>query len=92
MMAQKPEQEYQHRTSADVSHLPPLRADHIPDDVLAQEDAEGNMVDPEVHDPFAHLSGVPEDVLTELDAAGRTAEVEGLIPTDEEVVDIAPEA
>jgi hypothetical protein len=90
-MAQKPEEDYPRRTSADLSHLPPLRTDHIPDDVLAQQDAEENTVDPEVHDPLANLSGVPEDVLTELDVADRTAEGEGLIPTDEEIVEIASE-
>jgi hypothetical protein len=87
-MAQNPEQGIERQAQDDLSHLPPLRADHIPEDVLAQEHAEVNMVDPEVIDPLAPLSGVPEDVLSELDAAGRSASGSGLIPTDEEVLDL----
>src|SRR5688572_15754905 len=78
IMAQKPEEDDRRPVRAEMSHLPPLRAERIPDDVLAQQDVEGNVVAPEVHDPLVHLSGVPEDVLTELEAAGRTADGEWL--------------
>lgn len=87
-MAQNPEQDIERQAQDDLSHLPPLRADHIPEDVLAEEHAEETMVDPEVHDPLAPLSGVPEDVLSELDSAGRAAAGAGLVPTDDEVLDI----
>jgi len=87
-MAQNPEQGTERQAQDGLSHLPPLRADHIPEDVLAQEHAEVNTLDPKVVDPLAPLSGVPEDVLSELDAAGRGAASGGLVPTDEEVLDL----
>ena len=89
-MAQRPEDATQRRSNEDISNLPPLQADRIPDDVLAQQDAEKNVVNPGVHDPLAHLSGVSEDVLTELDAAERTDEGVALVPTDEEVIETPP--
>jgi hypothetical protein len=70
--------------------LPELRVDHIPEDVLAEEDAESRVADPAT-DPLAHLTGASDDVLTEFDAASRAADVGPLTPTDEEVLDAGPD-
>jgi hypothetical protein len=70
--------------------LPEPRADHIPEDVLAEEDAETRVMKP-VADPLGHLSGASDDVLTEIDASSRSVEKGQLTPTDDEVMDLTPD-
>jgi hypothetical protein len=70
--------------------LPELRADHIPDDVLAEDDADTRIIEPHA-DPLGHQSGASDDVLAEIETSGRTTEVRSITPTDDEVLDLAPD-
>ena len=67
--------------------LPELRADHIPDDVLSEQDAEARVVSPDA-DSMAALTGEPEDLLAEMDADSRIETAQALTPTDEETLDL----
>jgi hypothetical protein len=73
-----------------ASDLPDLRADHIPEDVLAEQDAEVHGLGPE-HDALPYVAGIPDDVLAEEVTASLDTETGALTPTDDEVVDV-PEA
>lgn len=90
-MEQQRERDESRPSASEQPHLGALRADHIPEDVLAAQDADERIVIPDEDDLLAGLSGVADESLVELDAARRAAPSSGLEPTEEEVLDIGDE-
>jgi hypothetical protein len=85
----------QHRVSpesaaSEAAHLPPLRTDRVPEDVLATQDAEERPIDVDAEASLAYVSGMPEETLSELDAS-RTAREPGLESTDQETLELTDE-
>jgi hypothetical protein len=63
-------------------------AEHLPEDVLAELDAEQRRSGRESPPPEALTHEVPEDILAEQDVQARRAEGETALRTDDEIVEI----